>query len=267
MSIIKTVVAVVFATSITVGCTSKDIQTCNDSLAKETVVKIIGENGHKYSGKGLEDAFKRVISEAQLVDIKTTDSNENLGNFECSANYNIKYKDQNGSVPVTYKLSHLEDSNTTEAQVLDSDPGRSLWIQLQIAISNNLAEDSKKLVSDYVAKRGSNFPSDIATCINTEIFYNNNEHGNWTYTANNLAEWDKMCTLESEAFHKTVSEYVNNRSGNLINEKIACIIDSSISLVNAGSNLHGNREAKAHDRDANIDAWYGTCSCKLDSCP
>jgi hypothetical protein len=220
MSIIKVVAALVVLTLLA-GC--KNVQTCNDSKAKESVLQIITQNTLKFAQKGIETALNQIGAEAELVGVKTTDSNEKLGVYECSANYTAKYNGVNKSAPVTYQLSHLEDSNTTEVVVH--------WIALPSfsqEIVNVKSDESAKLISDYITKRGSQFADVVAFCIDSKISSFAKDHGVFSYTANNLAEWDKVCGAEVDEYSKFVSNFVTKRGGEFTSERARCITYSSL---------------------------------------
>ena len=241
MSTIKAVAAIVVLTLLA-GC--KDVQTCNDSKAKITVLQIITQNTLKYAQKGLETALEHIGAEAELVGVKTTDSNEKLGVYECSANYTAKYNGVDKSAPVTYQLSHLEDSNTTEVVVhWNALPSFSQEI---ISVKSN---ESAKLISDYITKRGSQFTDEVAFCFRSKIDSYAQEHGVFSHTANNLAEWDKVCGTEVEEYSKFVNNFVTKRGGEFTSERARCITYSS---------FQQNMLSRVEDQLA-----YADDSCKL----
>jgi hypothetical protein len=56
-------------------------------------------------------------------------------------------------------------------------------------------ENFNNMMSDYIKKRGGNFTAEEAGCINTKFAQPYaKEHGDYSFTAVDLTEWDKACT-------------------------------------------------------------------------
>ena len=220
MSIIKAAVALVVVTLLA-GC--KDVQTCNDSKAKKTVLQIISENSLPHISKLAQKELQPIVDGADLTDIKTVDGNDSLGAYECTANYSVKYNDRTSTVPITYSLSHLEDKNDTDVRVqLAQAP--LLIFNLSIAILKNRAEEFNNSIAEFVKKRGNDFTYAMASCLAAKISNYEQGHSDKPFVMDNMPELEKACTTEFDQFHKLVSDYVTKNRGSLPAEKASCII-------------------------------------------
>jgi hypothetical protein len=223
MSIIKAVAALVVLTLLA-GC--KDVQTCNGSKAKKVVLQIISENSLSHISKLSQKELQLIVADAELTDIKTTDSNDTLGVYECAANYNVKYNDKMSTVPVAYKLSHLEDKNDTDVRVqLSQAP--LLIFNLSIAILKGKAEEFNKAIGEYVKKRGSDFAFAMTPCLTAKMSTYEQSHNDKPFAIDNMAEVENACTTEADQYHKLVSDYVTKSGGSLQAERTNCIIWSA----------------------------------------
>jgi hypothetical protein len=223
MSTIKAVAAIVVLTLLA-GC--KDVQTCNDSKAKKTVLQIISENSLPHTSKLSQKELQLITADAGLTDIKTTDGNDALGVYECAATYSVKYHDATSTVPVAYKLSHLEDKNDTDVRVqLGQAP--LLIFNLSVAILKGKAEEFNKSLGEYVKKRGSDFAFAMAPCLTAKMGTYEQDHADKPFTIDSMAELEKTCTAEAGEYHKLVSDYVTKSGGVLQAERTSCIIWSA----------------------------------------
>ncbi|MNJ21235.1 hypothetical protein D3C77_155820 [compost metagenome] len=113
---------VIFAGSIVfllAGC-SGGTANCNDSNVKQTVLSTIESNiQNALWGKDLYD--KGLVSNSEVSSIKETSRDKEVDSYTCAASFAFDFNGKSQSIPVTYKLSYLEDQNDTEVGVYGVD--------------------------------------------------------------------------------------------------------------------------------------------------
>ena len=88
------------------GCSSYVVPKCSDTEVTDTVKEISREEMISQLGPEIKNIFTY-----KILDIRTTDENENTGAYECAAQLEI-YADSNGSskeIPITYTVEQTDD--------------------------------------------------------------------------------------------------------------------------------------------------------------
>ncbi|MDN7144272.1 hypothetical protein KC131_26875 [Pseudomonas sp. JQ170] len=101
------------------GC-SGGAANCNDSGVKQSVMSTIESNIQKALwGKDLYD--KGLVSNSEISSVKEISNNKEVDSYTCAANFAFDLNGNPQSIPVTYRLSYLEDQNDTEVSVYGVD--------------------------------------------------------------------------------------------------------------------------------------------------
>ena len=104
------------------GCS--DALTCNDSDAKDQVAEVIDSH---LEGAVWYREMKPELGDIDISGISTTEANEDLGRYSCSATYTLEYKGKTKEVEFSYDLNYLEDKDESEVLV-DVDTVKSLYM-------------------------------------------------------------------------------------------------------------------------------------------
>ena len=104
------------------GCSNA--LTCNDSDAKTQVLEVI--DSHLENARWFQD-MKPSLGDRSISGISTTEKNEDLGRYSCSATYTLEYKGKTKEAEFSYDLRYLEDEGESEVLV-DVDTVKSLYM-------------------------------------------------------------------------------------------------------------------------------------------
>lgn len=97
------------------GC-SGGTANCNDGGVKQAVMSTIESNIQKALwGKDLYD--KGLVSNSEVSGIKETSHNKEIDSYTCAASFSFDFNGKPQNIPVTYRLSYLEDKDDTEVEV------------------------------------------------------------------------------------------------------------------------------------------------------
>jgi len=94
------------------GCGSP--LTCNDSDAKEQVLVVI--DSHLEGARWFQE-MKPGLGDREIAGISTTDANEDLGRYSCTATYTFEFKGKTRDTSFSYDLNYLEDKGESEVLV------------------------------------------------------------------------------------------------------------------------------------------------------
>lgn len=98
--------------------------TCNDGDAKSRVFEVV--DSYLESALWYRD-MKPGLGGREIFGVSTTDSNEDLGRYSCSATYMFEYKGRKKEVDFSYGLRYLEDKGESEVLV-DVDTVKSRYM-------------------------------------------------------------------------------------------------------------------------------------------
>ncbi len=104
------------------GCSNA--LTCNDSDAKTQVLEVI--DSHLETARWYQD-MKPDLGDRNISGINTTEEDEDLGRYSCSATYTFEYKGRTKETEFSYDLKYLEDQGESEVLV-DVNTVKSLYM-------------------------------------------------------------------------------------------------------------------------------------------
>ncbi len=100
------------ATAMTLSACSQSVPKCSDSEVVKLVTDITGEELAKQLG---EDVVKMVSFSVDAI--RTTNTNQNTGAYECAADLKMTGKAGTSSVPITYSVENTDDGNSIYVNV------------------------------------------------------------------------------------------------------------------------------------------------------